>query len=62
MERVENVSSESRQNISQAHACLDFNSTQSFSSGSLVNNLPTMQETQVQSLGRDDPLQEGVPL
>ena len=59
-ERVENVSLESRQNISQAHACLDFNSTQSFSSGSLVKNLPAMHQTQVQSLGRDDPLKEGV--
>ena len=59
-ERVENISLESRQNISQAHACLDFNSTQSFSSGSVVKNLPAMQETQVQSLGRDNPLQEGM--
>ena len=51
---------ESRQNISQAHACLNFNSTQSFSSGSVVKNLTATQETQVQSLGQDNPLQEGV--
>ena len=27
-------------------------------SGSVVKNLPAMQETQVQSLGREDPLEE----
>ena len=26
----------------------------------MVNNLPTMQETRVWSLGRDDPLQKGM--
>ena len=28
----------------------------SFPGGSVVNNLPAMQETQVQSLGQEDPL------
>ena len=28
--------------------------------GSVVKKLPVMQETQVQSLGREDPLEEGV--
>ena len=31
-----------------------------FPSGSVVKNLPTVQETQVQSLGQEDPLEEGV--
>ena len=26
-----------------------------------VKSLPTMQETQVQSLGREDPLEKGIP-
>ena len=30
------------------------------SRGSVVKNLPTVQETQVQSLGQEDPLEEGV--
>ena len=30
-----------------------------FPSGSLVKNLPAMQEIQVQSLGQEDPLEEG---
>ena len=30
----------------------------SFPGGSVVKNLPAMQETQVQSLGREDPLEE----
>ena len=29
-----------------------------FPGGSVVKNLPTMQEMQVQSLGREDPLEE----
>ena len=32
----------------------------SFLSGSVVKNLPAMQETQVPSLGQEDPLEEGV--
>ena len=28
--------------------------------GSVVKNLPTMQETQVQFLGQEDPLEEGM--
>ena len=32
----------------------------SFLSGSVVKNLPAMQETQVPSLGQVDPLEEGV--
>ena len=31
-----------------------------FPSGSVVKNLPAMQETQVPSLGQEDPLEEGV--
>ena len=31
-----------------------------FPSGSVVKNPPAMQETQVQSLGREDPLEEGM--
>ena len=31
-----------------------------FSSGSVVKNLPAMQETQVRSLGLEDPLEEGM--
>ena len=31
-----------------------------FSGGSAVNNLPAMQETRVQSLGREDPLEKEV--
>ena len=31
-----------------------------FSGGSLVKNLPAMQETWVQSLGREDPLEKEV--
>ena len=30
------------------------------SGGSVVKNLPAMQETQVRSLGREDPLEEGM--
>ena len=33
--------------------------TAEFSSGSEVKNLPIMQETQVWSLGQEDPLEEG---
>ena len=32
---------------------------QGFPCGSVVKNPPAMQETQVQSLGREDPLEEG---
>ena len=32
----------------------------SFLSGSVVKNLPAMQETQVPSLGREDALEEGM--
>ena len=32
--------------------------SQGFPYGSVVRNLPAMQETQVQSLGQEDPLQE----
>ena len=32
----------------------------SFLSGSVVKNLPAMQETQVPSLGQEDPLEEGM--
>ena len=28
----------------------------------MVKNLPAMQETQVQSLGREDPLEEGMEI
>ena len=31
-----------------------------FLSDSMVKNLPAMQETQVQSLGQEDPLEEGM--
>ena len=31
-----------------------------FSSGSVVKNLPAMQETWIQSLGRENPLEEGI--
>ena len=31
-----------------------------FSGGSEVKNLPVMQETRVQSLGQDDPLEKGM--
>ena len=31
-----------------------------FSGGSVIKNLPAMQETQVWSLGREDPLEEGM--
>ena len=31
-----------------------------FSGGSAVKNLPVMQEMQVQSLGQEDPLEEGM--
>ena len=31
-----------------------------FPSGSLVKNLPAMQETRVRSLGQEDPLEEGM--
>ena len=31
-----------------------------FSGGSVVKNLPAVQETQVQSLGQEDPLEEGM--
>ena len=32
----------------------------SFPGGSVVKNLPAMQEMQVQSLGQEDPLEEGM--
>ena len=32
-----------------------------FPGGSAVKNLPAMQETRVQSLGWEDPLEEGMP-
>ena len=31
-----------------------------FPGGSVVRNLPAMQETQVQSLGQEDPLEKGL--
>ena len=31
-----------------------------FPSGSVVKNLPAMQETWIRSLGREDPLEEGM--
>ena len=31
-----------------------------FPGGSVVKNLPAMQETQVQSLGQEDPLEKGI--
>ena len=31
-----------------------------FPGGSVAKNLPAMQETQVQSLGREDPLEKGM--
>ena len=31
-----------------------------FPGGSVVRNLPAMQETQVQSLGQEDPLEKGM--
>ena len=34
--------------------------TEGFSGGSAVKNLPAMQETQVQSLGQEDLLEEGM--
>ena len=34
--------------------------SQGFSGGSAVKNPPTMQETRVQSLSQEDPLQEGM--
>ena len=34
--------------------------TRSFPGGSVVKNLPAMQETQVQSLGQEDPLEKGM--
>ena len=34
----------------------------SFTSGSAVKNLPTMQENQVRSLGQEDPLEEGMAI
>ena len=33
--------------------------TEGFPGGSAVKNLPAMQETQVASLGQEDPLEEG---
>ena len=33
-----------------------------FSNGSVVKNLPAMQETQIWSLGREDPLEEGMAI
>ena len=36
-------------------------SKQDFSGVEMVNNLPAMQETQVRSLGREDPLEKGMP-
>ena len=35
-------------------------STQGFAGGSVVNNQPAVWETQVRSLGQDDPLEEGM--
>ena len=35
-------------------------SKQDFSGVEMVNNLPAMQETQVRSLGREDPLEKGM--
>ena len=34
--------------------------TKGFPGGSVVKNLPIMQETQVQSLGQEDPLEKGM--
>ena len=34
--------------------------SKAFPGGSVVKNLPAMQETQVQSLGREDPLEKGM--
>ena len=34
--------------------------SKAFLGGSVVKNLPVMQETQVQSLGREDPLEKGM--
>ena len=34
--------------------------TRSFPGGSVVKNLPAMQETQVQSLGQEEPLEKGM--
>ena len=31
-----------------------------FPGGSVIENLPTMQETQLRSLGQEDPLEKGV--
>ena len=33
-----------------------------FSGGSVVKNPPTMKETQVRSLGQEDPLEEGMAI
>ena len=32
-----------------------------FPGGSVVKNLPAMQETQIRSLGWEDPLEKGIP-
>ena len=42
------------------HFLLLFPIPQSFSDGSVVKNPPAMQETQVQSLGREDPLEKDI--
>ena len=34
--------------------------SEGFSGGSAVKNLPAMQETQVRSLGQEDPLEQGM--
>ena len=33
-----------------------------FPGGSVVKYMPTMQETQIQSLGQDDPLEKGIAI
>ena len=40
------------------HSSSDLLPTKSFSSGSVVKNLPAMQETRVLSLGQEDPLEK----
>ena len=37
-----------------------FHTMQAFSCNSVGKNLPAMQETQVRSLGREDPLEKGM--
>ena len=36
--------------------------TRSFPGGSVVKNLPAMQETKVQSLGQEEPLEKGMEI